>query len=542
MPKGMALAKFGGRTAEFKGSTSPMAPESIIAELKIKFDVQEPRVSSVAMAGLASAPVPTKYMDTVPTHHTVQTHAPVLEDGVLMVIICIRSIHANLIPSSATNIVRMKSATSAQVTLDPAKVTSTGKEFYTLHLDDTKKLPFTFHDAFAEKAAELLVYAKEKLELKEGQEAIRKRLEDAASKAIVDGERCKLKVSPLTSVPTADVSAYNAFNDRSVISPVPMNVEGGSKNWADDDEDVYAPASPAPALLSREEVPSALSGVFVNVGFRENKPTTAQKKEARNQAKLAEARHQAELAETERLKNEARKETFNEESIRIELEAQRMMEEEKKEQRRRESLRAEYDAVQPFIWAHLGITMEQFLANPDECRTRIAELQSLAQQEEFEQEEEKSAISVTHVTIHTPHRHYMEGLCRQARTLGIAMTMYQNGDHWCVDISECDMKKLNVFQWNQHIWVSAIKNGYKVQVGRGSYQALMEIMPDVASIVHEAMELQDQLDHRKQGLLSHPSCPQYYQYQATGASPFVIVPVLDIHGNFICLQQVSRYA
>jgi frataxin-like iron-binding protein CyaY len=324
-----------------------------------------------------------------------------------------------------------------------------------------------------------------------------------------------------------------------------MNV-GESENWADNAGDVSAPASPAPAspapaLLSRE-VPSALSGVFVNVGFREKKPTKAQKKEARNQAKLAEAQHQAELAETERLKNEARKETFHAESIRIELEAQRRMKEEEEEQRRRESLGEEYDVVQPFIWAHLGITREQFIASPDNCRARIAELQNPAQQEEFEQEEEKSANPVPCVTIHTPNKSHMEGLCRQAQQLNITLTPYPSGNHLCVDISECDMQMLIVNRWNQHIWVSAKQGGYKVQVGRGSYQALMEIRPDVASIVHEAMELQDQLDHRKQGLVSQPYCPQYYQYHAMGASPFVIVPVLYIHGNVMCLQQVSRYA
>ena len=399
-------------------------------------------------------------------------------------------------------------------------------------------LAFTFHRDIAQDAEGLLQEARDAATVAEGQANIQRMIQRGLEAMEKDSQsRTNAGASCVKPVTSTDANAYSAFGGQRVASPVPIFCEDLSSGvWADDDERVLPPASPAPAspaLLPREEEATAFSGALENVGFRnEKKPTKAQKKEAERQAELDKAK---------RLENEAKEKAFREESIRIEL-AHRRMKEEEEEQRSRESLGAEYDAVQSFIRVHLGITREQFIANPDECRTRIAELQNPAQQEEFEQEEEKSANPVPCVTIHTPHRSHLEGLCRQAQELNITLTMHQIGDHWCVDIPGCDMQKLYVKVMSQYIWISAKPNGYKVQVERGSYQALMKIRPDVKSFVHEAMELQEQLDYRKQGLLSQPYCPQYYQYHAMDASPFVIVPVLNIHGNVMCLQQVSRYA
>ena len=153
--------------------------------------------------------------------------------------------------------------------------------------------------------------------------------------------------------------------------------------------------------------------------------------------------------------------------------------------------------------------------------------------------DEESTNPVACVTLHTPIQTHLVGLIRQALMLDIKLTIYQSGNHWCVNVSKGDMQKLIVIMWKQHIWVLANQDGYKVQVGRGSYQALMEIRPDVVSIVHEAMELQDQLDHRKQGLLPQPYCPQYYQCQAMCA--YQHVPVYGLDGTIVAFQRVAPY-
>jgi hypothetical protein len=476
-------------------------------------------------------------LTSAPKHATVP--APVLEDGFLAATICVATSHVSKLPEGAKVTATKSGCTIAEVSVIISDVLIGD---HGLLLESTG-LAFAFHRDISEEATDLLQKAREAAAVAEGQANIKRMLQRGLDAVEKDSQsRTNAGASCVKPVTSTDANAYSAFGGQRVASPVPIFCEDLSSGvWADDDERVLPPASPAPAspaLLPREKEATAFSGALENVGFRnEKKPTKAQKKEAERLAKLAEAQRQAELDKAKRLENEAKENAFREESIRIELAHRRMKEEEEEEQRRRESLGAEYDAVQSFIRAHLGITREQFIASPDNCRARIAELQNSAQQEE-----EKSAIPVPYVTIHTPNKSYMEGLCRQADALGIKIVIYQSGKHWCADITADDMQMLNVFRWNQHMWISTKQGGYKVQVGRDSYQALMKIRPDVASIVQEAMELQDQLDHRKQGLVSQPYCPQYYQYHAMGASPFVIVPVLDIHGNVMCLQQVSRYA
>ena len=326
---------------------------------------------------------------------------------------------------------------------------------------------------------------------------------------------------------------FDTFKSMSILSS-----GVSSRVWAeyDDTELLSMSAPPSPPPFSSNDVPNALSGVFVNVLTQDDQK--AQKKAKRVDQK-------AKRLEEERLKKKAEE---AEEAKRL----QDLADIERVEQERKEAeakaledkalysaLVNEFQSIDPVVLIAAGIeTLEQWLTNPDEYRAKIAELLKPAHQ--------KKSL---YVTLHTPHKAHSDGLSRQALQLGITLTPYQNGNHWCLDISAEELNRLIVFVQNQHIWVSAKEErekGYRVQLGRNSYSALMKIRPELKPFVQHALSMQEQLDHRRQGVLPLPDCqqcyyPPYYPFHTMGAYPLVSVPVYGHDGTFMTIQCVAPF-
>ena len=490
----------------FIGQETYDLPHVVVAKCGITFNVQEPRAQSEDMVRLSSAPAPVR--------------SPVLEGGNLTATICVASAYALSLPEGVVNVGTWFGCTIARLTMNVAYILMGDDKSLCLQ---SVGLQFTFHCDIAEEAMALLDQAHKEASEREGQLVIQQRLAECAQKAEEDAARCRAVVKE-----TAPPMPYYTFNERGVVSPVPER-DGGVTTHIWTDEDVMTVPPSSVQSLSREEEANAFSGALENVGFRKNQnPTKAQKKEATRLAKLTEALRQELEARCQTKLDAAREKDFREESIRIKLEDRRRMEEEEREQKRLESLRMEYGAIQSFILTHLSITLEQFLAKPGECRAIIGEFQNHA----VPAQEEEAHGHEQYVTIHTPHLNHINGLCKQAAVLDIYIDVYQSGTHWCANLSANDMQHMIASKRQQYICLSAMHGGYSVQVSAQSYDALMQIRPDTATLVYEAQAMQEQYSHKAYAFTTVP----------TMASPLVIVPVLDIYGRVLGFQQVPQYA
>jgi hypothetical protein len=480
-----------------------------------------------AMAGLPPA---SNASTVLPRHVPVAT---VNSNGTITATVCVLSADKEYFVKLASNVIGMGCACRGDITIQPTSVTCQGtyqgKRRYSLKLRDGK-LNFTFHDAVGADATGLLQKAWDAADAEQGRANV-ERIKKQGLDAMLKDSRSGANGGALCIKPDASTHErmYSAFDDRPVISPVPMNVEGkSSRNWTYDAEDVVPSAPP------REEEVNALSGAFDAVLTRDDQK--ALRKAKRDAEKAQEEAEEANRLEQQRQKKEA------DEARRLQDLADIARVEQERKEAEATALEAkalhyalvqEFQSIVPVVRIAAGLeTLEQWLTNPEAWREKIATIMTSAVQPVV-QEEESS------VTIHTKQWIHIDGLRRQAQKLGIKLVVKQNGNHWCIDILANQLIKLKVFLWKQYIWVSAIEDGFKVQMGRNSYPALMKIMPDVASIVQEAMELQETLDHRKQGLLPQPYCLQYYSCQAMGAYPLVPVPVYGPDGVIMAFQYVA---
>jgi hypothetical protein len=157
----------GAITITLPKTLQSIAPEQLCEQdigLVIDIDLMQSRNPDIkAMAELTTAPM----------RHTVP--APVLENGVLTVTICVTSSDASNLPQDATNIIIMGEATSAQVTIKPDDVTNQGEGRYSLNLPDGRVLWFTFHREIEKDALDLLQKARVAADEAEGRAYIMQR-------------------------------------------------------------------------------------------------------------------------------------------------------------------------------------------------------------------------------------------------------------------------------------------------------------------------------------------------------------------------------
>lgn len=494
-PKGWSVSAFGNFSVTINGPNTYDSPEHVIASCGIQFDMHKPTTSN-PMARLPSA---SKRPTTVPPRHV--PVATVNDDGTITVTVCVsiegKECFGNLVPK----VITMSNALCGDITFQPASVTYQGNVYYSLKLQDGSVLCFIFHRDIAKEAMGLLQKARDDAAVAEGRANIQQKLLQGLIAMRRDSiPRANDGIQRDEPVTCDNVIPYSPFDGQIVVSNM-FGDDAPTENWSQDVDDAApasaapaahaahaAPAPPAPASapLPRDKEANALSGALDVVLTQDDQKALNKAKRAVQKAKHSEQQRQTEEAEARRLQDLA-------DIARV-------------EQERKEA------------------------AAKAQCNALNHEFQSI---EPVVQEEKSS------VTIHTKHLNHIYGLRSQAQKLGIILPVYQNGNHWCIDILANQLFKLKVFRWNQYIWVSAIEDGFKVQVGRNSYPALMEIMPDVASIVQEAMELQETLDHRKQGLLPQPYCLQYYPCQAMGAYPLVPVPVYGPDGVIMAFQYVA---
>jgi hypothetical protein len=436
--KGWSIRSFEKGSAEFVGPQSSMASEIIMEGVNIMFDVQEPRVSSVAMAGL--------------------TPAPVMCGRFLEVTICVATTHAHRIQSDAVNIVNKGPVTFALVTLDPQLVNPVSNDQYSLELATGDMLLFRFHKDIYDDAVVMLEKAWNDADILEGQHAMEQNR--LLCLAALQKDAMKRRPKPLcfdtkpvgTTSSTSDVASYAPRLEDNVGT-----VTDGSY-WDDHftKDDAASGYNAFEGLSISNEVDDVAEDAVVlprNIpatpfsGF-EVMPSRVDKKNARRQAEL-------QRLEQERLDTE---EAQRLEQERLDTEDARLVREAEKA--------AELQSRQ----VSTGNTVSPVQEQPDG--------------------------SETFIVIHTPHLNYLRGLQNQARCIGVNLNTYKNGNQWAANITRANLQKMHVSLRNQYLWVLARDGGYSVQVDRQSYNDLMAARPDCAEIVAQALQLQ-QLYNRK---------------------------------------------
>jgi hypothetical protein len=535
-PKGWSVSAFGSYSVTFNGPKTYDRPEQVIARCGIQFDMHEPTTSSNPMAGLTPAPIPT----TVPPRHV--PIAVVNGNGTITITVCVSFKEKGCFGKLVPDVISMGNALCGDITFQPTSVTYQDNGRYSLKLPDGGALNVTFHDAIAEKAKSLLQKAWDAVDVEEGRANIERRKQDGLEAMMRDSRpRANAGASCEPGASTV-VGAYNPFGDRHVTSLVPMFGLGiTSGNWAND-----ADSTPSQTDFPRNVEVTSFSGIEFTLSSKERnalKKTQLAEKNAQKKAD-EESKRQATNLEAQRM--EQRRQKFLED---IALDEQKQREADARAQREeanRVALVDEFKSIAPIVLIAIGSpTLDQFLADTQALRDAITDVMSRTAQDcgstvqeaipvdEEEEEEEKDEEDHRYVTVHTPNRLHIEGLRRQADDLGIKIVVYQNGNHWCANISTDDIQHLNVILRKQYIWVSAIDGGYSVQVSVQSYDALAQIRPDTATLVIEARAMQEQCSHKAQWLLPTPM-----RVLPMLPTPMHVLPVFNAWGNVVAYQQV----
>jgi hypothetical protein len=496
-PKGWSMSAFGGRSAMFVGPKSSMALENIIEQIKIHFDVHEQQHHCGATAGIAPRPS---------NAGEVFIPNPTLVGGMLKVTICIAKTYKSSLPEGSTVVAEPGQCTMATVTL-PASELQGGPNGYTYG-----SLQFVFHKNIASQVEALLHPVEE------------------------------------TQPPTTPF-----------LAPPPILLDGdepSTGSWADDAVGASTPApasAPAQETLSRSEEANALTGIKVSMSARDrNALKKEQNRLAAEQKRLEE--EQKRLDEEQKTKDEeARKKAFYEESIRLELEAQKLADKKRREMEALKALGEEYDKLDSFVKQHLGITKEQFLANPEECMARIRELQNSAVQEPVpEEEEEEEGPILPPVFIKTPDPDVVGNIVNIGQEHGVQVPVTTRSDTkygkmHVIGVSDLILRGVLNFALS--------RKGNEMMCGLGSdngtlvwghyafvcsqcYDALVSIRPDLADMVRQVMVKRVQMKHQPskgfsagQGILPTP-LPQY------GPVYVPYIPVYNMWGQVVEWQVV----
>lgn len=468
------------------------------------------------MAGLVSAPVPTKYMNPAPTRHAVP--APVFENGILTATVCVASQYAMNLPESAADIFSMGRAMIAQVSINPNDVADQGNGCYCLSLPDGRELYFTFHRDIAKDAEGLLQKARDDADAAEGHANIQQILQkckDVMNRDSRPGANSNMhRVEPDTS---ANVIPYNPFNGQGIASPVPMFEFGdgvSSGDWNKDADDAAAsllhtsasapalapPVAPAP--LSRNVVATAFSGALDTVLSRDEQKALKKTTRATKKAQL----------EAQRLENEA------EEAMRL----QDLADIARVDQGRKEAdAKARHDAL-------VTITVQPVV-----------------------QEEEKEE-NPAQIWGHTARLDVVQNLQHLAQQCGCSLQVierdYQKGPMYFIDLTYMLTKGYLGMKTSAHgneLIVGQSSNdgtflwGTCVNVHNGSYAAVATMFPEMDDMVQHVMEtraaLKIQKPHQRQ-----------YQHPQQGLLPIpglvCVMPVCDTWGRIVAYQQAPQFA
>jgi hypothetical protein len=418
----------------------------------------------------------------------------------------------------------MGSACCGDIIINPTDVIDKGKGYYDLKLKDGSVLQFNLHNNIAEKARALLEKAWDAADCAEGHRSIERMLQKG------------LEAMERNSRPGANAG-----------------------DWAEDAKKLSnttsAPASPAPPASPppREVEVNALSGAFDNVSNKEvNKTRRNQRNQKKKDDRLAQLETER-LAEAERQAAQAREEAFRAESIRLALEAQKLADKKRREMEALKALGEEYDKLDSFVKQHLGITEEQFLADPEECRAKIHVLKNSAVQEPVPEEggSEEGPI-LPPVFIKTPDPDVVGNIVNIGQEHGVQVTVTtrsdtKHGKMHVIGVSDLILRGVLNFALS--------RKGNEMMCGLGSdngtlvwghyafvcsqcYDALVSIRPDLADMVRQVMVKRVQMKHQPskgfsagQGILPTP-LPQY------GPVYVPYIPVYNMWGQVVEWQVV----
>lgn len=438
---------------------------------------------------------------------------PTLVDGVLTATICVATIHASSLPAGSTVVAERGQCTIAIAFLPVSELKSEYNGY------SYGSLNFNFHRDIASRVEALLHPVEE------------------------------TKIPPTSPLLTSP-------------SPIILGLGTPTGSWADDaDDDENASASTSTStpvlapVLPPSEVANALSGIKISLSKEQNAARKEQKRLAAEQKRLAEEQR---LLDEEKEAEEAkvREEDFRKESIRIELKARQRQEEERKKKEAEQALVKEYDGLDPFTKTHLGITKEQFLADPEECRARIREFLNSAvpEQEKKGGPEEQEGGSVKDqgpsVLLKTPDPNVVDNIVAYGKEHGIHVLVTSRSDatwgtmHFMNVFGLIGLKLINFAPSRKGNELRGGVNqmddktfppGYHAFLCSGSYAAIVSIRPDLADTVRQVMLKRVQMKHPSkgssagQGILPTPlplPLPQY--------GPAYVPAYAPVYDNWSC--------